>query len=107
MPVDLGVLVRQLQGALGGRRVLSGGVTDVGAVNYGAGFSVARTGTGVYAVTFDRPFKASYALTFGSDQGVALPRSYWSAQSLSGFTASIKDSSGVLTDAFWNFTAVG
>jgi hypothetical protein len=99
-------LIRQLQGALGGRRIMSGGVTPAGAVNYGSGFTVARTGVGVFVVTFSVPFAATYALGFGSDNGNP-QTSYYSASTLGGFTAQITNLAGANVDQFWNFQAIG
>jgi hypothetical protein len=105
-PRNLGVLIRQLQALLGGRRVLSGGVLSAGGVNYGEGFTANRTGTGVYVVTFDVPFASTYTLSFGSEQGVPL-LIYYSSKALSGFTVEVENTSGVNVDAFWMFQAIG
>lgn len=99
-------LVRQLQGALGGRRVVSGGVTNGGAVNYGSGFSVSRTGVGVFVVVYSTPFALQPALQFGSDNGNA-QATYFSAATVNGFTAQVVNLAGANVDQFWNFTAVG
>ncbi|HTE61710.1 MAG TPA: hypothetical protein VK631_15260 [Solirubrobacteraceae bacterium] len=98
----LKVLVRQLQGM----RIVAGGVTGAGAVNYGDGFSVARTGVGVYNVTLRRPYPGQYARLFGSDQGAALVP-YYTAPGPGIFTAHVVDLSGTHVDAFWSFLTVG
>jgi hypothetical protein len=101
-------LITQLQGLLGGRRVMSGGVTSGGAVSYGSGFTVAsHPSTGVYVIAFDRPHPDQPVVHIGSDASVALPRSYPTGVSVSGFTANIKDNSGSLVDAAWNFASTG
>ncbi|HSX62870.1 MAG TPA: hypothetical protein VLF18_22020, partial [Tahibacter sp.] len=52
--------------ALGGEqalRVLAGRVGSIGNVVAGAGYTVARTGTGTYRVTFTRPFAQAPVVT--------------------------------------------
>jgi hypothetical protein len=51
-----GVLIRQLQGLLGGNRLIVGMVDSAAAVIVGTGFTASTSGTGVYTVTFDVPF---------------------------------------------------
>lgn len=54
--MDLRQLVTQLQGALQGERRIRGTVNSDGSVAGGKGFSVAKTGTGAYTITWDPVF---------------------------------------------------
>lgn len=49
-------LIRQLQGALGGMRVIRGTVNFDGTIIEGTGFSATQNATGDYTVTFDTAF---------------------------------------------------
>jgi hypothetical protein len=86
------------------QRIVSGGITNGGAKNYGTGFSVSRTGVGVYVVVFTRPFPASPAVSFGSDNGTPLA-TFWTAGSANGFTANVVNLAAAAVDAYINFTA--
>lgn len=54
--MDYGVLIRQLQGALGGNRIVAGIVASDGTIVAGKGFSVSKGATGLYNITFTHPF---------------------------------------------------
>jgi hypothetical protein len=58
---DLGVLVRQLQGALGGHRLVAGTVASDGSIAAaGTGnWTSSRTAAGVYVVAFQPDFKTA------------------------------------------------
>jgi hypothetical protein len=101
-----GVLIRQLQGALGGNRIVAGGVTDAGAVNYGPGFSATKTGTGLYTVTYDVPFSAQPSLGFGSDQGTFL-RIFYSSSDEASVDVVVQNAAGAAVDAYFSFQAIG
>lgn len=49
-------LIRQLQGALGGLRIIAGQVTSAGAVSTGTGFSITKGATGIYSIVFTTAF---------------------------------------------------
>jgi hypothetical protein len=86
------------------QRIVSGGVTNGGAKNYGTGFSVTRTGVGVYVVVFTKAFPGQQAVSFGSDNGGPLA-TYGTAFGVGGFTANVVNLAGAFVDAFINFTA--
>lgn len=85
-------------------RCVSGGVTNAGAKNYGTGFTVARTGAGLYTVTYTTAFPSQPAIQFGSDNGTFL-RIFFSSASASSVHIVVQDAAGVAADAFINFTA--
>lgn len=58
-------LIRQLQGALGGKRVVDGTVGSGGTVDAGVGWTVVRNATGDYTVTFTTAFAEAPRMTYG------------------------------------------
>lgn len=50
-------------GAVGGRRVISGSVSSTGTIVAGTGFSVNKTGTGLYTITFSVAMPTRPAVT--------------------------------------------
>jgi hypothetical protein len=52
----LGALVRQLQDALVGSKIVHGSVSSAGAILSGSGFTITKTGTGAYTITFTTAF---------------------------------------------------
>lgn len=66
---DLAVLVRQLQGALAGRRLVIGHSTSAGAVDLGEGVTVVRLAAGDWRLTFDPPFQRVAAVVAMQGQG--------------------------------------
>lgn len=84
--------------------LVSGGVTAAGARNYGVGFSVVRTGVGIYQITWDSPFPSDYAFSFGSDQGAPLDV-LWTGAKLNSPTVHTLQG-GVHADSFFNFIAM-
>lgn len=104
----VGPLIAQLQGALGGNRIIRGTVSSAGAVVAGAGFTAARTGTGLYTVTFDTPFSAVPSVPVGAGATVAAYAVRASAVSTTAVSVvSYLVTTGVLTDAEWHFIAAG
>lgn len=64
-----GSLIRQLQGALRGDHIIRGTVSAAGGIVVPAtnpGFSVSKTGTGQYSITFNTPFADHPSVTFGA-----------------------------------------
>lgn len=68
---NLASLIRQLQGALGGNRIIRGTVSSAGAIVVGSGFTVSRTGVGQYTVTFTTAFADHPTVTLGAGITVA------------------------------------
>lgn len=101
----LGVLVRQLQGIVGARR-MRGSVTSAGAVGSGSGFSASSGGAGLYTVTFDKAFdSAPYVfLQTVISGGVRAPTV--ATATASGFTVEVRNDAGVLANAPFVFEAV-
>lgn len=87
------------------QRIIAGGLTNGGAVNYGVGFTSSRTAAGTYVVTFTKAMPGSYVIQLGSDNGGAVNQSFWSASSVNGFTFNVRSNAGAAVDAFVNFTA--
>jgi hypothetical protein len=57
--VDYGPLIRQLQGALQGNRIVAGFVTSAGAASgQGVGFTASRAAAGDYTLTWDEEFES-------------------------------------------------
>jgi len=97
---NLGSLIRQLQGALGGRRMdIRGLVAADGSISAGSGFSVSKT-TGTYVITYDTAFdtEAFVQVTLAVTAGTL----GWkvSSASVSGCTvATYNSSTGANTDS--------
>jgi hypothetical protein len=87
------------------QRVIAGNISNAGAKNGGVGFTVSRTGVGVYPVVFSLPFPSFPVIQFGSDNGSPLG-TFWLAGSATGFTAHVVNLAGTPVDAFINFTAI-
>jgi hypothetical protein len=104
--MDYGVLIRQLQGALGGKRVLSGVVSNA-ASGSGDEWSMTRTATGTYAVTYAPAFSATAAATVTPVQGGTNCSHRITARSATGFTVYIFDLAGNPLNSDFNFVAVG
>lgn len=85
-------------------QVLVGGVTAAGAVNYGKGFTVVRTGVGTYDLTYTVPFGANPAFIVGTDQGTSITWD-WQVDAIGGPIVHTAVG-GVLADVFWNFIAI-
>jgi hypothetical protein len=110
---ELGILIRQLQGALGGRRFVSGLVGPTGTVVSGSGFSAARTGLGLYTVTFSPVFAgvpdiivggSSTAASSGNHAGL----DHANLPTASSFKVKCTDAgSAVFADIHWSFVAIG
>jgi hypothetical protein len=108
-------LVRQLQAALGGNRVLAGTVVGTATpsitVTAGSGFTVVRNGVGDYSVTFDTPFAAAPAVSLGAGQNAvfyAVKISAAGPVSATGFRAFLWVTNTLAaTDGEFHFVAVG
>lgn len=99
-------LIRQLQGALGGNRVVRGIITSTGAIAAGTGFSVNKTGTGVYVITFDPVFSDTPAVTPTAGQSGGLA-AIVTAVSPSTVTVVTVNGSVAAADLQFHFHAVG
>lgn len=111
---DLSANFKKLRAAVSGDgslRVVRGGVTSAGAVAIGVGFTAARTGAGLYTITFTRPFTSvpslvamcrgtAGALTIKQAAGSTPTASQW-------FLESFLSTTGVLTDSGFEFIACG
>lgn len=104
-------LIRQLQGALGGARVVQGRVLGTGVIEtQTGGATVVRNGAGDYTITFDPPFSQipSVQLTVGNIAAVVFAKeSPFNSGSTSSFRAAMFNASGTLVDSQFQFTAVG
>lgn len=104
-------LIAQLQGALGGMRILRGTINSDGSTAWGSGFSSAKNATGDYTVTLDEAFGDEPTVVLSCNQtagaldakikgGVAVTTSGFSVYTLT-------TTSGALTDSAWDFIAIG
>lgn len=103
-------LIRQLQGALGGNRLLRGTVSAAGAViGDGTGWSVNKTGTGTYVVTFASNFRSIPSVVVGAGHtGGDYAAKVSVAPTVSGFTVlTFVTSAGTAADGAWHFIAAG
>jgi hypothetical protein len=108
--VSRDVLIRQLQGALGGDRLIRGTVELSGTtatIARGAGFSMTRTGVGGYDVTFDEPFAEPPSVLI-SPEGAGAAGAKSLSVTENGFTVGIfTTTSGANLDLSWSFLALG
>jgi hypothetical protein len=99
-------LIRQLQAALGGDRIVHGIVNDDGTARSGRGFTSAKTGTGLYEIDFDSPFTGPPTITLTS--GTSGQDIRWDSVDENGATLTAFLSSPVtLADTEFSFTAIG
>lgn len=84
---------------------LTGIIASNGTTTAGAGFTSARTGAGVYVITFTTPFAAPPVvvpcafITAGTERLIDLA----AAPTAAGFTVHTLNAAGAPTDADWNF----
>jgi hypothetical protein len=102
----LGSLIRQIQGALGGRRYDVQGVVSSTGTATGVGFSASKTSTGTYAIVYGTAFASGSVpqATLGatsSVSGVAITSS-----SATGCTVVTFNGSGLIDGQFF-FSANG
>lgn len=105
---SLAVRVRQLQGMLGGNRIVRGVVDSTGAKLEGEGFTSARTGAGDYTITFDLPFSDLPAVTVSAQSAA----NRVGAQVASPTNSTIRvithvDAAGANSDQVFHFIAIG
>jgi hypothetical protein len=110
----LGALIRQLQGALQGNRVVSGTIIGTATpsitITAGSGFAAVRNGAGDYSVTFSKAFAATPAVVVGMGATGAVLWAKVSAlggATTAGFRVAIITPGGVATDGEAHFTAIG
>lgn len=101
------VMVRQLQGALAGHRLVAGVASITGTVFAGTdGWSVSKTATGVYSVTFDPVFAGAPAMVVSAVATVArVART--GTPTTSAVTVVTMDLAGTPADSAFAFVAVG
>jgi hypothetical protein len=88
-------------------RIVRGEVTSAGAINLGAGFSVTRTGTGAYSVTFTTAFAAIPVVTAQAMLTAGALVSKVASRTASGFTVAVfTTTTGANTDGAFSFIAV-
>lgn len=111
----LATLVRQLQGMLGGNRVMRGTVVGTAApsitITAGSGFSVVRNGVGDYSVTFTTPFASTPTVTVAAGATpafIAVKISAAGPASTTGFRALIfVTNTATALDGEFHFVVVG
>lgn len=106
------VLDRQMQGLLGANLEVFGRVNADGSIAAGSGFTVAKGGTGVYALTWNPAFaSAAYVvmLTAGNaNLAYAMKESGGSTRTPTAFTAvAFLTTTGAATDGAFDFRAFG
>ena len=102
-------LIRQLQGALGGNRIVRGVVTESGGtytLAEGDGFSISKVSTGVVTVTPTTAFSDVPAvLATSHDWACFTPEANLLASSFR--ISSFNTTTGAAVDAGFNFIAIG
>lgn len=91
---------------LGGNRIVRGIVASTGAISEGTGFTVNKTGTGVYVITFSPAFSDTPAVTPVVAQSGALA-AIVTSNSPSAATVVTVNSSIVAADLGFHFHAIG
>lgn len=100
-------LIRQLQGALGGNRIIRGNVSSAGAVVRGNGFTSAKTGTGLYTVTYTTAFASTPTVILGWGDTAGGGGAEIQSESETGFAVvTYNTASAVLNNSF-SFIAAG
>lgn len=87
---------------------ITGSISSTGGINAGTGFTVNKTGTGTYVITFTTPFASTPTiLTTAMDSGSAAPNNAsLSSPAATGFTAILRISgASTLADASFDFVA--
>jgi hypothetical protein len=104
----LASLIRQLQGALGGNRIVRGTVSPAGAIVVGEGFTSSKLATGTYQVVFDTAFSAppSVVVSLGMTAGTVGIHIRDAVPITVSLFEVVTYSTGFL-DAEFNFIAVG
>lgn len=82
---------------------LPGNINSDGTTAQGTGFSVNKTGTGVYAITFTTPFAATPNIQVTISDSAALWHT--SSRSASGFTVTTTGTGGGAADHAFDFLA--
>ncbi len=87
-------------------RMIRGTITLVGSISAGAGYTVARTGTGAYTVTFDQAFATVPTVTINAFNTAPL-FAHVNTTTNTGFTFSIRSTAGTSVDSAANFIVLG
>ncbi len=104
-------LIRQLQGALSGNRVVRGTVSAAGTLANGEGWTCVKNATGDYTVTFTTPFASAPVVVPGVGESagtLAAKLKNAVSPTASAFTVNtFNTATSALTDSIWTFVAVG
>lgn len=103
------ILIRQLQGSLGGR-IVRGIVSSTGTVVVGSGFTASRAAAGDFSVVFATPLATvpSVDVSAYTTAGNDLIATVVDADTtVNGFRISIGSTTGTNTDAKFGFIAIG
>lgn len=101
-------LIRQLQGALGGRRIVTGIInTTSPTIVSGEGFSVNKNGTGDVTVTFDTPFSETPRVQVTVRNTSVLIGQLVTAATSSAARVGINSTAASPTDSEFHFEATG
>ena len=95
--------------ATGGKeslRIIRGVADATGSLIHGSDFSVTRTGTGAYTITFTNPFATFPAVTVSAQSGVARIATTTNV-GITGAQIRTFDATGAAVDAQFAFIAVG
>lgn len=101
----LAALVRQLQGALGGKRIVDGTVGSSGTVVAGVGWTVVHNGTGDYTITFTTPFAEAPRIAGSPFGGTVVVRI--ESKSVSAVNVLTRSLANAAADAQFDFLATG
>lgn len=107
----LGVLVRQIQGALGGNRIVRGAVGSGGALAVGEGWTSVKNSTGDYTVTFSTAFKGAPVVVVSAGQSAGTLYAKLKSgvdPTVTSFTVNtVNSGTSALADSIFTFVAVG
>lgn len=90
-------------------KILRGSIDDAGLINAGSGFSVSRTSTGLYAITFSTAFSAqpTVVATINSTGGAGTAVSTDVAATTTAASIRTKNSSNSLVNNYFDFIIIG
>lgn len=101
--------VGTLETNLGGLRIVRGSVTAAGAIDAGTGFTIAKTGTGLYTITFSPAFSAvpSVVASAGTTAGALFAKQQNGTTPTSSEFKVVTTTSAAVTDSAFHFIAAG
>lgn len=102
-------LIRQLQGALGGNRIIRGTISTTSpSIVAGTGFSISKNGTADVSVTFDEPFSSRPAIDVDAVMTAGTVRfATKSSPSATGFRVIMRDGALSGVEGEFDFIAIG